>query len=153
MSYIIQKNQKWLPEEILKLWSLCNGCVTPPLGTSDWGKIVWCRGRVASWIKTLERQSRKYQLSGTHYYWQSLPNFCSHQMVIRIAVSYWAILKDLHHKLECRLLSISVWSMWFIFIREVQVHLCMFQCCNIVLLATRFFCCGIVYYSDTIITT
>jgi len=35
LSYIIQKNQTWLPGEILKPWSLCNGCAIPLLGSGD----------------------------------------------------------------------------------------------------------------------
>jgi hypothetical protein len=35
LRHIIQKNQTWLPGEILQPWSLCNGCAIPPLGSSD----------------------------------------------------------------------------------------------------------------------
>jgi hypothetical protein len=31
LRHIIQKNQTWLPGEILKPWSLCNRCAIPPL--------------------------------------------------------------------------------------------------------------------------
>jgi len=52
---------------------------------------------------------------------------------------------------DFHLLSISMWSIWLCVFPsgDVQVHLWMFWCGNIVLLTTGFFWCGEVYYSNT----
>ena len=54
---------------------------------------------------------------------------------------------------KCHLLSINIWSIWlWVFPSgEVQVYLWMFWWEKIMLLTTRTFWCGKVYYSNTII--
>lgn len=70
------------------------------------------------------------------YLW-SVPNFCSHQILIS---TNWAPLNNwISRILECYLLSVKMWStcLWVFQSVEIQVHWWMFQCMCVMFLKIR----------------
>jgi len=70
-------------------------------------------------------------------YGKYFPNFCDHQIVISITLSYYDCTLS---GVECHLLFINMWSIWLwvCLSGEVLVYLWMIRCGNIVILITKF---------------